>query len=485
MKIAVYAFANTAFFFRALIASLGHRKDVEWSVVIPRGHYVSLFDGVVPASHKLYLYADFNARYARDRFIDGFACPPGADNIYVSLSKDKDGYCHLDKEEQLRRAATIYRIYKEFLTRVRPEYMLFPDLEVVDGFILINLCYELGIVPIYYVSTRLLGRCFFSYNCYEELPAYFGEATDEDRARATSLLRRVRDGGLKALPPPEPHWPTHQPPRRPALIPRTIRSVWRTSTTERLHAGEDSVMQRIRTVIRPVVYRYRASKFQIRQAGFFDVPPDLSSLPERFVLYALQYTPESSINGLEPYYVDQLRVIDQLIAALPNEHWLLVKEHPAMIGERSAAFYRQLRRRAGVVLVDPRANSQDLALRARLVATVTGTIGLECFFLDRPCLLFGRNFFAHLCYRFGDWASKSDFISRILAEYHPRSEEEKVTALAQLLHVSYSCKVGDPISEPAIMAEQNIAAYWAAITDHIHRLRALGPKDAKSDAELI
>src|SRR5262249_6032262 len=150
----------------------------------------------------------------------------------------------------------------------------------------------------------------------------------------------------------------------------------------------------------------------------------------------------------------------------PNGYWLLVKEHPAMMGERSATFYRLLRRRAGGVLVHPGTDSRKLVMRARLVATVTGTIGLEWFCLVKPCLLFRRNFFGHLCYRFGDWANKNDFIAHILAAYRPLCEEEKVAALAQLLRVSYSCKLGEPVSEPEVMAEQNVAAYWAAVTDH-------------------
>src|SRR5439155_5463122 len=134
------------------------------------------------------------------------------------------------------------------------------------------------------------------------------------------------------------------------------------------------------------------------------------------------YTPESSINGLEPYYVDQTRTIDALLLNLPSDHVLVVKEHPAMCGIRPEGFYRDLRRRPGLVLVHPSFDTRALVERASLTTTVTGTIGLECFLLGRPCLSFGHNFFQHLCHRAPALAELRSFMEHLIATYASPTE---------------------------------------------------------------
>jgi Capsule polysaccharide biosynthesis protein len=474
MKIAVYAFSTSAYFFRKLIETYGD-GDVEWSVIVPRGHYLRLFDRVVPSQRVCYLYAGFDESYAAASSQQIGLSAPAGESIYVALAKDKDGYRHLEKDEQLRRAKAIYAVYRDFLQRIRPDYILTPDPETVDGFVLFQVCSELGIQPISYVGLRLLNGVVFSNTCYENLPCYFGEFGPSDLQRGRQLLAQVRNGGVGSLASLTKQRAASlsglQP--APSLPVRAMKSIWRAWTTERLHAGEDNFWQKVRTVIKPAVYCYRAAKFRLLQSRYFDIGPDLDKLPRKFVFYALQYTPESSINGLEPYYVDQLRVIDRLLLSLPNGYFLLVKEHPAMRGERSAAFYRVLRKRAGVVLVHPDANTPALIGKADLVCTVTGTIGLECFFLEKPCLMFGRSFFAHLCYAFDEWGRHRDFVERILRHFRPRTDEEKAIELARLFNVSYEIEISGLFSTKDDLSDNAVRAYWLAVNSHISRLKVM------------
>ena len=473
MKIAVYAFATTAQFFRTLIRLTETEADVEWSVILPRGHNVRMFDGVIPPERLCYLYANFNARYRQSASVEEVPSSRNAESLFLSLYRDKDGYRHLDKDEQLRRAVTIYGIYKKFLQRVRPDFILMPDIEVVDGFILLNLCYELGIEPIYYVNGRFLGGVMFARTCSEDLPRYFGGYDLDDIKRARELLEFVREKGLRQI-------ATFLPPssERGGMLPRPVpllirarQSLWRSWTAERLYAGEDSIALSIKTLVRPLLYRYRTAKFNALQQSYFDIMPDLANLPDQFVLYAMQYTPESSINGIAPYYVDQFRAIDQLLMSLPNGYWLLVKEHPAMVGQRPAAFYQALRKRAGVKLVHPRADSYALITKSSLVATVTGTIGLECFFLNKPCLMFGPSFFSHLCYAFSDCRGLPNFVDDIVAGFNPRTDEEKATELARLFHVFFEFRLTGLFSTADDLSEMTIRAYWSAVRAHIRRLQ--------------
>ena len=482
MKIAVYAFANTAYFFHALILEAQRTSEIEWSIILPRGHCRNLFDGLLADDHVFYLYRDFDQQYERTKPPFQFRFPDWADNIFLSLSKDKDGYRHLDKDEQLRRGATIYALYRSFLEATRPDYVLFPDLETVDGFILINLCYELGIEPIYYVGTRNLGRSFFTHSPYEELPRYFGRYTAEDLNLAVEALALFASGQLSpsrmgsalsgnAIIPVEP----------PRLVKRMLDNIEVYFRYERLYKGEDNLLQKIKTNIRPVLYLYRKLRFDLLQVRYFDICRMDDELPEHFVLFALQYTPESSINGLEPYFIDQMRAIDLIRHSLPSGYSLLVKEHPAIAGERSHAFYHALRHMPGIQLVHPSVPTRSLVERAKLVASITGTIGLECYLAGRPCMLFGRNFFKHLC---GSYESYPDFarnLRKLLFEFQPPTEDEKRVALARIFNVSNNCYLGDPLAQPMVMSRENIRNYLAAVMRHISRLSESRDVQASSE----
>ena len=103
----------------------------------------------------------------------------------------------------LRRAAATRDVYRDFLDRTRPDYVLFPDVETVDGFVLVDLCASLGIGILYYVGMRILERGFFSDDPNERLPRYFGGYDDSDltvaRLQIQQFLKRRSQG---PAPPP-------------------------------------------------------------------------------------------------------------------------------------------------------------------------------------------------------------------------------------------------------------------------------------------
>ncbi len=466
-KICIYAFSSTALFFRALMDECKlHGDAVEWSVITPQGHFRNSFAGEIPPERRCYLYENFAPYYAAAGAAPIDRALSGGEGLVLALLKDKDGYRWLDKEEQVRRGAAIYACYREFLERVRPDFVMFPILEVVDGAIVVNICRDLGIGVLYYTSMRFLGVSYFGPDPYETLPPYFGGYTKPDVTAARAIIGKFKS---RAGNEPASSYPPSAPPK-PFWLRRLVASECLRWRHERLHASEESLRIRLVRPILGFMIKLRRRRFELLSARYFDLRGDETPLPGKFLLYALHFTPEASINTSAPYYVDQLRAIDMLLVSLPQGHRLLVKEHPAMYGRRPAAFYRALRRRPGLVLVHPACDTRRLIARASVVATVSGTVGLESFLLGKPCVLFGESFFAHLCHPVPALRELRGFLERLIATYKPPNEARKEIEIAKFVNIGGDFLIADPWFRPTVMAPENIRAARAYLWRHLERL---------------
>lgn len=126
---------------------------------------------------------------------------------------------------------------------------------------------------------------------------------------------------------------------------------------------------------------------------------DMYTTPEpkrRFAFYPLHSEPEIALLLYAPFYTNQLEVIARTAQSLPFDMLLLVKEHPAMVGYRTRAYYKELLKIPNVRLIDPRTPSHVLIQRSELTLTITSTAGWESVILKRPVITFGDVFFNEL-----------------------------------------------------------------------------------------
>lgn len=475
MKIAVYAFATTALFFRRLFDL--PMVDVEWYVILPRGHFRHLFKDIEAQGKLCYLYGHFNEIYPHSPGNEMDCGEEGGLTLYEALLRDKNGYRRLSRDEQMRRAQTVEYVYEEFLKEMKPDAVLFPEIETVDAFILLGICQRLSIPTIRHVGMRFLGRSFLSDGSDESLPSYFGQWTDSDKTRAIEIVQKAKEGRWRDIAVAS-HLPRVEK-VPPSLDQRSWWRVWKSLrlslVDERYHAGEDSLLLSLKRYVLKGLNATRRFRFKVLSDSFFDIYSDHQDYPARFVYYPLHYTPESSINGIEPYFVDQFRVVDRLLLALPRGWILVVKEHPAMVGLRDRGFYKQIKKKPGVLLAHPACDSYRLIQKSSLVATVTGTVGLESYFLNHPCVMFGPSFFSHLCFPAPEFSRNRSFILEAVRKFKPPSEEEKIVALAQLLNISGDFRCGDPYADPVILSDENLYSFQESLRVHLNRLSSALP----------
>jgi hypothetical protein len=387
--------------------------------------------------------------------------------------------------------AGTYAAYKRFLLANRPDYVFFPLIEMYDSMVLHHLCRELGITPIIYGHSRNLGATYFTDSIYETLPSYAfsRKPSSEAIAKADSFIRAFRAQAKKAFEVsyhPTPDEIIETPSLRNGIMHKAVRFfkirlgmmniplLKRYLTSEPYVTDRYTLMHNLRIHFISLTRSYRSLKVKVRR-----FPYDIRSaagLPEKFVYCPLQYSPESSINTPAPFFTDQLRAIDLVRSALPADHYLVVRDHPAMVAERPFAFYRSLTERAGVLLADPAVPNLDVLARASLTVSVTGTSCLEAFLLGKPSLQLGRSFFTEWIHSFDRFR---DFKQEVREAIGTREiPHEKIVDLVSRVYsigsdfALYSAGGGAYGDRDLLLNTRNFRVFLEALQKHIANLKA-------------
>ena len=138
--------------------------------------------------------------------------------------------------------------------------------------------------------------------------------------------------------------------------------------------------------------RYRnglkARRFLIKHQTPFDI-----IRKKNYAMYFLHVQPELSVEEMAFEYQDQVNTLRNIMASLPADMSLVVKEHSPMLGRRQIDMYSRLLHMPGVILADPFVDSHQLVAHANVVVTLTGTAALEAIYYGIPSIVLGSVFF--------------------------------------------------------------------------------------------
>lgn len=470
MKIFVYGFANTALFFNEVFKlSKARKENIEWGIIYSYAPHKNTSDEILNKENIFYLYEEFNnSFYDKNRKIVDYSFPVDGDNIHKMIAASKHGYLRHSSKIQEKNANIVYELYKRYLLKSKPEYMIFPDVETADGLILLNLCKELNIEILYYVHTRYLGQSFFAQDAYETLPKYFGEYNSNNIERAKKIIKMYHENEIKAFEINQFDGNIIKL-KLPNIYYRFFKGLYNKFKYEGNAIIEGKLTIKILKLIPKIYNLYLYSKFKLFQKKYFRILSDNDEVPENFILFPLQMTPESSINTLEQYFINQERLIELVRLNMPHNFSLLVKEHPVMIGFRKNDFYKNLYKKSGIVLVDSGVNTKELINKSKLVVTITGTVGLESYLDDKNVLMFGPTFFSHLCNRFESYKNIRSTIYDSI--FKNKKNENKIIELAKIDNISYDFILNDPIFIKSVFSIRNMNNFIDAVKEHIKRIK--------------
>jgi len=473
-KIALYGFGSEPVVHRNLIElAANDGLPLTWCAILPTPHYRTMMREVLPAQEILDVFRELPRK------------PIGGDlaelsgysgSLVEDLAAQKRSRRKRSGRWRLDRGIDYYRLYKQFLAARGTTHILTSTIETPDAKILVAVAHELKLGVLAPLELRNITGTYFSTDCYETPPVH-AAASAESRAQAIEFIHGFRKNPSPARGLPfeavlrqeDPILPAY---RLPLLrrVRRYVRNVLERPDIfdyDQLRAGLMANAPLIRKTIRGLRERRNLAQYDIA---------DVAALPERFVFYPLQYSPESSINTPAPYYLDQVRAIDALRFAMPSDYVLVVKEHPACVEMRAVKFMRRLRNIPGVMVIKASVPSVEVIKRAALTASVTGTAVFEAFLLGRPAIALGPGLSSWAIGRVSSTIDMRDEVRHALNR--PASDDFVVEQVAKLMSVRYPFLFNPPHypGEPMLRLS-NMQRFLAGLVDHLCRERRMHERD--------
>jgi hypothetical protein len=109
----------------------------------------------------------------------------------------------------------------------------------------------------------------------------------------------------------------------------------------------------------------------------------------KYVFFPLHTEPEVSLLVYGRPFINQIEIIRMLAISLPVDTFLVIKEHPWMVGKRPLSTYKKMLNIPRVKLAEPSLEARALIKDAEAVIVITGSVALEAAILGKPVITFG------------------------------------------------------------------------------------------------
>ena len=193
-----------------------------------------------------------------------------------------------------------------------------------------------------------------------------------------------------------------------------------------------------------------------------------SVLGKPYVLLTLHRQPEASLDVMGSKFADQAALVRTVAFDLPTDWVLVVKEHSNGLGDRGPAFFRQIRRVPGTVLVNPWSDSLQLAAGAQLTLTVSGTVAFEAGLLGYPATTFTQMYFSSLMVApsVNPYSNElRSLISRLGRDVRIPDKGSRIQFMAHVLANSRPGLIGAPEDTPECMTPMNVGLVADGLDD--------------------
>lgn len=121
---------------------------------------------------------------------------------------------------------------------------------------------------------------------------------------------------------------------------------------------------------------------------------DMINNQEEYYYYPFHMEPEAVVSyWAGEIYKDQIKLVENIAAALPVGKYLYVKDHPDALGYRNITDYIKLKKISNIKIVNPYESALNLIKKSEGVITITGTAGFEGLIFRKNVYTFGKIFY--------------------------------------------------------------------------------------------
>lgn len=352
--------------------------------------------------------------------------------FYPELNPNKN-YYQIKQQFQIR-----IREIEKMLNEVKPDFILLVD----AGAMAVNLLYHIAKKK--NIPTLVLGinrpfglagitdNLFGTFNVVDKIfdGIKSGKHTSPKKEEAIELVKRFREKPIK------PYY----------ILPSVSWNNFGQSALKKLILfAKNFIRKYIDSFDKSFPNIYNASPFDFLRNNYIlwrntskKIKFDLPDFKENYVFFPLHQEPELNLLMFAPYFADQGWTVRTIAQSIPLTYKLYVKDHPLMAGYRNPKFYEWLKKFPNIKVIDPKVDSIELIKHAKLITTISGTVGFEASFLKKPVITFGSIYYNSLSF-----VKKSKFLDDLpmlvkdTLENYRYDEEELINYTAALLEDSF------------------------------------------------
>lgn len=164
--------------------------------------------------------------------------------------------------------------------------------------------------------------------------------------------------------------------------------------------GDSKLYLNILDIIKSKPHRLKFKKISVLKAKlgalrYYERITAKFSFPNKFVVVFLHFQPERTSLPEGLGYAQQIRLILEVLASLPRDFTLVVKEHPAIFRNifnrkvRDKSFYEKIHLLPNVLWAPLTLTPFELIKRSSAIITLTGTVAVEAAMKSTPVLFYG------------------------------------------------------------------------------------------------
>ncbi|MGR6836672.1 capsular polysaccharide export protein, LipB/KpsS family [Syntrophomonas erecta] len=297
------------------------------------------------------------------------------------------GPLRLDYRESIEIVTRIYKSTYKFLTKEKPDIIIYEPPSNVFSLTVFSICQELDIEYFGLIGSRIPGKFDIFDSCFTSRLLKNNLDMDMREKNIPEIINGIVTHSLL------PSYIIESPERRSIVSYYGKRLKEECGALSKWYLLKDKSRDyEAKFIIKNIprnVFKSIISRYAFKRKLEMDIPT------EPYYVLPLHVQPESSTSAQATYYSDLDTFVKNCAMSLPFPCKLVVKEHPQFAKLRKTSFYNKIRKLPNVVILGANVNNSELIRRSKGVITLTSTMGFESLLLKKPVYLFGEVFFQH------------------------------------------------------------------------------------------